>query len=292
MTTEAEAQPTEEETDESTMFITGDEESPGEQPGSEEQPGDAETDDDEVVVTIGDSPAPDEDQESAPEWVRELRKNHRETMKENRKLKEEVDALKGTGQKPVQLGPKPTLEGCNYDTDKYDAALAAWYEDKRKADEVKAEADKKAEADQKAWQGRLDLYGDQKSKLKVKDFDDAEGVVLEKFDQVQQGIIIQGAENAALVNYAIGKNPDKATELAAIKDPVKFAFAVAKLEKELKVTNRKAPPPEKTVASGTAPKGGAVDSTLERLREEARKTGDFSKVNQYRRDQKKKAAAG
>ena len=46
--------------------------------------------------------------------------------------------------------------------------------------------------------------------------------------------------------YALGKNPKKAKELGEITDPVKFAFAVAKLETQLTVTSRKqVPPPEK-----------------------------------------------
>ncbi|MCY1427445.1 hypothetical protein D9M71_432910 [compost metagenome] len=102
---------------------------------------------------------------------------------------------------------------------------------------------------------------------------------------------MQGADNSALVVYALGKNAAKAKELAAIKDPVKFAFAIAKLETQLKVQAKKsAPAPERTV-SGSAPKSGAVDSSLERLREEAAKTGDYSKVTQYRKQQKEKQKA-
>ena len=86
-----------------------------------------------------------------------------------------------------------------------------------------------------------------------------------------------------MVVYALGKNPKKAKEIAAITDPVKFAFAVAKLEKELKVTNRRAaPPPERTVQA-TGRVSGTVDSTRERLRPEAEKTGDYSKVFRYKR---------
>lgn len=292
VTTEEEDFVEDENIDESNMFI--DEPDPKDEPGKKNKPDDngeeasADDDSDEVVVTIGDTPSPeDEDHESAPEWVRELRKNHRETQKRLREVEAENKKLKGAGEQPVQLGKKPKLEDFEYDTEKFETALEQWHEQKRKADAAKAEADKKAKAEEEAWQKRLDLYGENKSKLKVKDFDDAESVVLEKFSQVQQGIIVQGADNSALVFYAIGKNPSKADELVKITDPVKFAFAVAKLEKDLKVSNRKAPPPEKQVASGTAPKGGAVDSTLERLREQARKTGDFSKVNEYRRHKKK-----
>ena len=109
------------------------------------------------------------------------------------------------------------------------------------------------------------------------------------FNVVQQGVVIQGAENPALVIYALGKNPKKAKELAAIDDPVKFAFAVAKLESNLKIGNRKASTqPERTV-SATARSSGSVDSTLERLREEASKTGNMDKVMAYKRAQKQAA---
>jgi hypothetical protein len=85
------------------------------------------------------------------------------------------------------------------------------------------------------------------------------------------------------VIYALGKNPKKAAELAKLTDPVKFAFAVAKLEKELKVTNRRAAPAPERVVQGTGRVSGAVDSTLERLREEAARTGNMTKVLQYKR---------
>jgi len=51
-------------------------------------------------------------------------------------------------------------------------------------------------------------------------------------DPVQQDIILQAAQNPALAVYALGKSKDKAKELASIKDPVKFAFALGKLENQ------------------------------------------------------------
>lgn len=248
---------------------------------------DSEDDDDEVVVTIGDSPAPQEDEtEKAPTWVRDLRKAHRETQKENRELRQKLEAMNNPTSKKVELGPKPKLEDFDYDTEEYDQALQTWYNNKRASDEAAEQAKAEQEAQQKAWQARLDAYGDHRAKLKVKDFDEAEEAVQEAFDQTQQGVVLQGAENAALVFYALGKNPDRLKELSSIKDPVKFAFAVAKLEKDLKVGKRKAPPPPEKTVNGTAPKSGSVDSTLERLREEAAKTGNYTKVHQYKRQQR------
>jgi hypothetical protein len=115
---------------------------------------------------------------------------------------------------------------------------------------------------------------------------------METLNVTQQGVVLQGATNPALVVYALGKNPKRAKELAAITDPVRFAFAVAQLEMQLKVTPRTKPPaPERSLPAGTAPVSGGSDTTLERLREEASRTGDMTKVVAYKRQLAAKAAA-
>jgi len=238
-------------------------------------------DPEEVVVSIGEEAPPPEEQTQAPEWVRELRKTNRELQRQNRELQNKLQTTQ-TETKPVVLGVKPKLEDHDYDADKFEAALADWFERKRKADEANARQEAEVMNQQKAWQAKLDGYGKAKAELRVKDFEDAEAVAQELFSITQQGVVLQGADNPALVVYALGKNPKKAKELSDIKDPVKFAFAVAKLEKELKVTNRRAAPAPERIVSGTGRSSGAVDSTLERLREEAARTGNMTKVIQYR----------
>ena len=243
---------------------------------------------DEIVVSIdGEEPPPQEEQ-AAPEWVRELRREHRELKKRNRELESRVNQSAETNP-VVNLGPKPNLEALDYDTEKYEQSLADWYERKKLVDEQQSQVRRAEEEQQQAWNAKLEGYVEAKTKLKVRDYDDAEEVAQQMFNVVQQGVVIQGAENPALVIYALGKNPKKAKELAAIDDPVKFAFAVAKLESNLKIGNRKAATqPERTV-SATAPSSGAVDSTLERLREEAARTGNMDKVMAYKRAQKRAA---
>lgn len=243
---------------------------------------------DEVIVSIGEETPPQEQEQRAPEWVRELRKSHRELQRQNRELQARLQTSQ-TETKPVSLGPKPTLDGYDYDAEKYEEALANWFDQKRQADEQIAQSRQAEESQRQAWQNKLDAYGKARAGLRVKDFDDAEMAVQEVLNVTQQGVVLQGAENPALLVYALGKNPKRAKELADIKDPVKFAFAVAKLETQLKVTNRKAaPPPEKTVR-GTGSLSGVSDSTLERLREEAAKTGNMSKVLAYKRQLRQKA---
>lgn len=244
---------------------------------------------DEVVVTIEGTAPTQEDEEiaKAPEWVRELRKTNRELSRQNRELQKQV-ADKATTAQAAELGPKPKMSDpeIDYDAGKFEIALSKWNDQKRIADQRATDAQAAEKKAQEAWQTRLNDYSDAKAKLKVKDFTEAEATALEALNQVQQGIVVQGAENAALVIYALGKNPVKLKELGAINDPVKFAFAVAKLEKDLKLTTRKAPPPPEKVVTGSAPKSGVVDSHLERLRADAEKTGDYTKVNQYRRQKR------
>lgn len=250
------------------------------------QDDEGEGDDDDVVVSIGEESPPQEEEQRAPEWVRELRKANREKERKIRELEAKLNAT-ATETKPVALGAKPTLESCDYDSEEYEKKLAGWYEQKREYDAAEAEAQAKQEAEAKAWQDKLDSYAKARASLKVRDYEDAEAVALETFNVTQQGIVLQGSDNPALIIYALGKNTNKAKELASITDPVKFAFAVAKLETQLKVTNRKAAAaPERTIATGGGRISGSVDSTLERLREEALKTGDLSKVMAYKRGKK------
>ena len=243
----------------------------------EDEPEDAE----EVVVSIGEDAPPPEEQTHAPEWVRELRKTNRELQRQNRELQGKLQTAP-TEIKPVVLGKKPSLEEHDYDADKFEVAMADWFDRKRYADDANAKQEAEVMTQQKAWQSKLDGYGKARAELRVKDFEEAEAVAQELFNVTQQGVVLQGADNPALVIYALGKNPKKAKELSDIKDPVKFAFAVAKLEKELKVTNRRQAPAPERIVTGTVRSSGAVDSTLERLREDAARTGNMTKVIAYK----------
>lgn len=238
-----------------------------------------------VVTIAGESPAPEEEEKQAPEWVRNLRKSYRELQREKRELEERLKAVSPQPeQSPVVVGKKPTLEACDYDSDKFESELADWFERKRMADEAEVKQRAKQQAEQESWQKKLEGYNQSKSGLKVSDFTDAEETVLGTLSVTQQGIILQGAQNPAVMVYALGKNPNKAKELAAIADPVQFAFAVAKLETQLSVTKKQAPPPEKRInGNGSL---GTSSAQLDRLRDEAARTGDFTKVLAFKRQLK------
>ena len=79
----------------------------------------------EVTITIGDE-QPAQEEEQAPEWVRELRRKNREDQKRIRELEAKLQQTQPAAAMP-RLGPKPTLEGHDYDSTKYEAALDQWY---------------------------------------------------------------------------------------------------------------------------------------------------------------------
>ncbi|MDK6077932.1 hypothetical protein [Massilia varians] len=276
----------------------GDADQQGERQAAAAAPDAAAQDDGEVTITFGDEPPPaaneDEvDGKPAPQWVKDLRRQTRELQRENRELKQAQQAAQQqTAPAAPVVGEKPTLEGCEFDPDRFETELTAWHERKRKADEVAAAARQEQEAAQAAWTAKLTAYNTAKTALRVDDFDGAEHVVRETLSQTQQGVILSGADKPELLVYAIGRNPAKAKELAAIKDPVKFAFAVAKLETQLKVTPRKeAPPAPERQVRGNAGGATSIDNVEARLEAEADRTGNRTALINYRKQKKNQVAA-
>ena len=98
------------------------------------------------------------------------------------------------------------------------------------------------------------------------------------------------AQDPAKVVYALGTNEAKLKELSTIKDPIKFAATVARMETTLKTSNRKkAPAPEKKVAAGSG-NLGTSDAQFDKLKNEAYDSGDFTKFNAYKKQIKKQKA--
>jgi hypothetical protein len=256
------------------------EENPIEGQEQEVSDGEGEEVDDSLTVEIGE---PDEE----PEHITELRRRYREQQK---RLKE-LEAQSVTPANAPQLPPKPTLEDCDYDAEAFEKKLEGWYEQKREHDAREAEIKAVQERANQRWEQKLTRYEEGKSKLGAPDYDDAETTVSQIFDKpfpglnapdVRMGIIKQGAKDPNALIYALGKNQAKAKELAEIEDPVEFAFALGELSAKMKIVRGKAPPPEKKVSGAVPGVAGAMDNTLERLRDEAARTGDFSKVRAYK----------
>lgn len=259
---------------------------------ADNEPQDETTEDSEeevIEITLGDeSLTSDEEEEdkSAPAWVKDLRKTHKETQKQNRELQRELDQIRAqkeqAPQGPPQLGNKPTLEQFDYDSEKYEAALGEYYDQKRQVDDHQRQQEVEVQRQQQEYQEKLAFYEDKKKALPVRDYEDVEQRVVDNLDLNQQQLILQGAEDPALVVYAIGKSPNRVKELAAIKDPIKFVREFTKLEMNLKVNKRRAKPSPEGKIAGSGRKSG-TDSTMKKLEAEALKTGDMNKLLAYER---------
>ena len=270
----------------------GDDEQNEEDESDDESNEGGEDESDEITITIDGHEDNDEDEEvekqikEAPKWVKELRKSHKEAQKQVKELKQQLELKKEFKDEIITLPEKPTLIACDYDDVKFEKELEEWYQKKEKFDKVKSEKDNEKQKQQKEWDEKIKSYNSEKTKIKVKDFAEVEEYVDENFTIPQRAIILQGAEKPALLIYALGKNKKLAKTITEIKDPVKFAFAVAKLEAQMKVTSKKAPAPEKNISGSSKVVSG--DATLNKLRAEAEKTGDYDKVAEYRRKQQQK----
>jgi len=221
--------------------------------------------------------------------IKEFRKAFKETQRKNRELAAELEALRQpiTNQHNPDVIEKPTLESCGYDTEAHEAALVNWVIHQQTiAQQIQQEEQRVIDA-QKGWTGLVDSYKGQKAALKVKDFDDAESELISVIDPERQGIILKFAKEPAKLIYALGKNKSKLETLAKITDPIQFALQMNEIERSITVTKRTAPEPERRLnlgtGSGAAVISGKTDVKLERLRVEAQKTGDFTKVAAYKR---------
>ena len=250
----------------------------------------------EHVLEIGGSPVPgldnEEELEKAPAWVKQLRARQKDDAKKIRDLEHKLAEKE---KQPVQqpqlpaLHQKPTLESHGFDQEAYEADLDKWYGEKRKREDTEREQQQAAERQQNEWNEIVQGHATKRAALKFADVEEADEFVTSKLSVVQNGIIRQGAQNSALVNYALFKDQEELARLAKITDPVKFSVAVGTFEGKLKMTTRKsnAPAPEKTLSgNGGVPKDSGVDKTLERLEAEADKTGDRTKVLAYKRQQR------
>ncbi len=224
--------------------------------------------------------------ESAPKWVKEVRKKNRELLREIKELKAKQQPQTNTND--LVLEKKPTLADFEYDEEAFENASNKWHEKKIKIDNLKQEQEQAQTKQKEYWNNRLIAYNNEAQTLKVNNFSEREEVVKQIFDLKQQGIILETADNPASLIYALGGDEDLAEEIANETNPVKFIARIAKLEEKLKMNKTKtAPPaPEKKI-TGNVPVTNQA-KTLEKLRIEADKTGNYTKLLAYKKQMKGK----
>jgi hypothetical protein len=246
----------------------------------------AEVDEDLVITLEGQDLADEEDEvpagiePKASAAFAKMRADKKRLERENRELKARQEEAAARAQQPAAaepLGPEPTMEDADvdFDAEKFADKYKGWVARKAEHDARQKEAEADQRQQQDAWQKRLDAYKVEAGKLKKADFDDAESAVKASFNTVQQGLLLKHPTAAALV-YVLGKNPARAKTLSAIADPVDFAYAAADLASHVKVERKSPPPPTDTPVRGRTTGAALASQTLEGLKEQGRRTGDYS----------------
>ncbi|HCB0889415.1 TPA: phage capsid protein [Klebsiella pneumoniae] len=237
---------------------------------AEEQP-------DEYSLRIGDEEIPlteeDDDHvdgQPAPQWVKDLRKNNREKDKELRELRrqlEEIQSKPAEVQQPQSdaLPPKPTLESCDYDEAAFEQAVTDWHEKKSRAEQQKQQQERQQQENIQKFQQRLQKHHERATKLPVKDYRETEEIVRRELPVIQQEILIHAAdEGSELIAYALGKNPQLRQRVAAETDPIRAAFLLGQISKQVSL----APKPKKAIKPEPEVRGGGADA----------KQDDFNKL--------------
>ena len=219
-----------------------------------------------------------------------LVKHLRSELKErNKQLRERDKRLKAYEEKKkalAELPPKPSLddEDIDFDSELYDEKLLEWNELKRKHEKKANEEKQQQEELQKSHEEKVKAYRESMDSLPYEDAEDAEDTAKMFLNETQQALILEATDDPAKMIYAIGTNEKLAEQLAEVTNPVQFIAKVAKLETRLSSTMKKKPKPSANsrVKGGNVSRGSS-DEVLDKLREEAAKTGDFTKVRQYKK---------
>lgn len=263
----------------------------------------------ELVVAIGKDPeavdddaeimAPDDTGQPPSTTLQNLRKKAREDAKALRRMEQERDAALAAASAPkhaepaaVVVGDKPTLESCGYDQEKLEAELVTWLTRKSNAESQEQRRVDARKADETAYGERLTAYRTGSALLRVPNFAAAEGAVTGTLSNLQQSIIIKHAKNAALVVFALGNDPAKLKELAAIQDPIEFGIKARELEQEIKTVKRTIKPEGKPPAGSGSGATAAGSTALQRAEKQAEATGDRTEVHKQRMAAKRAARQG
>ncbi|RKR65547.1 virion scaffolding protein [Yokenella regensburgei] len=202
------------------------------------------------------------DGQPAPQWVKDLRKNNREKDKELRELRrqlEDIQSKPAEVQQPQSdaLPPKPTLESCDYDEAAFEQAVTDWHEKKSRAEQQKQQQQRQQQEYQQRFQQRVEAHKQRAAKLPVKDYQEMESIVLSELKPIQQEIIIHAAdEGSELIAYALGKNPQLRQRVAAETDPIRAAFLLGQISKQVSL----APKPKKAIKPEPEVRGGGADA--------------------------------
>src|SRR5574343_198230 len=250
--------------------------------GAEDEGSSGEDQDDDAFVGFADEDEGDEVEQTP--LVKRLREQNRQL---SRQLHSQSKQASPANDDPEpQIGDEPgDIEEFGYDGDRYRDAWRKHNEAVKAHADWKLRQDERKRAGEQAAQDRQRQVEMQKNALGIADFDQRAQVVKDRLSETQVAILLEGADNAAALIAALGKSDVKLDQLASETNLTKFAAMIGRLERDVKMGKRRPPEPERRVRSGNASVAG-IDKELEALEREAARTGDRSKVVQYKRSQR------
>jgi len=240
-----------------------------------------------------------------PSWahkrVNEIsaKKREAETASEEYRLKYEAELEKNRilseSQSPAPakaVAPDPDdFDGGEYDPDfvaKRDAYESNRYEqiseNQFQKQRARAEQEAQDRAKDEAVRVSQQKHYDKVESMKIKGYAEAEDKVIESLGYDTVNVLIQKFKNPHVLFYYMGKNQGEMEYSAnlAKSDPLQFVIHMAQLEKELQVkTKSKTAPNPDTPLEGGVPTNKS-DAKLDKLRDEAQRTGDMSKLMAYK----------
>lgn len=247
----------------------------------EQDAGEPDEGEEETVISFGDE---DEAAPASGDGDTPLIKHLRETAR--RLAKENAELRKGgvQSQQAIDPGPEPTLEGCDYDEDKFRNETKAWLRRCDEAEKQKSEGVRQQEQAEEAWQQRLQAYDGARKQLPFADAETAGDTVEAVIGLDRRKALIRVADKPAELEYALSKNPQRLEAISKISDPVELIKAFVRMEGDLRVsTKKKAPAPEKIARGNASVSAKAADKELERLEKQAERTGDRTALIAYKR---------
>lgn len=141
-------------------------------------------------------------------------------------------------------------------------------------------------------QVQVEHYG-RAEKLKVKDYEEMEDKAIEILGNDYVKHIIGSFDKSENILYYLGKNPKKAEALVEIlkRNPIRGVAEIARIESSIKIVpkTKTIPNPDEEL-EGAVPAGpSAVERKLDKLREEAAKSGKMDKLLAFKKELREKA---
>lgn len=215
----------------------------------------------------------------------DMRKKWNGTLKDKRRLERELEELRAKVAPPAPtVKAKPTLDQYDYDEERFSAAYDEWMADKSKVEAIERTKREEAQREEQTVEEFKKSYAARAKALGVDDFEDAENEIRTMLNPTQVGLMLKATDDPAALVYALSKSPGRLIELSKISDPVKFTAASVRMEIALATKKTPRPAPEARITGERTSAGSSVGSShLDKLRSEAERTGDYSKVVAYKR---------